>query len=56
LRYYTNMTESLPVSSFLAETTHQLYVMAANMGFADRFVPRMIDVFKKINGMGIEKA
>jgi 3-hydroxyisobutyrate dehydrogenase-like beta-hydroxyacid dehydrogenase len=52
LRYYTNMTEQLPVASFLAEATHQLYVMAENMGFADRFVPRMIDVFKRINGMG----
>jgi 3-hydroxyisobutyrate dehydrogenase-like beta-hydroxyacid dehydrogenase len=52
LRYYTNMTEQLPVASFLAEATHQLYVMAENMGFADRFVPRMIDVFRKVNGMG----
>jgi 3-hydroxyisobutyrate dehydrogenase-like beta-hydroxyacid dehydrogenase len=52
LRYYTNMTERLPVTSFLAETTHQLYVMAANMGYAERFVPRMIDVLRKVNGMG----
>jgi 3-hydroxyisobutyrate dehydrogenase-like beta-hydroxyacid dehydrogenase len=52
LRYYTNMTEQLPVASFLGEATHQLYVMAENMGFGDRFVPRMIDVFKRINGMG----
>ncbi len=51
LRYYTNMTERLPVTSFLAETTHQLYVMAANMGYSKRFVPRMIDVLRKVNGM-----
>ena len=30
LRYYTNMTEQLPVASFMAETAHQLYVMADN--------------------------
>jgi 3-hydroxyisobutyrate dehydrogenase-like beta-hydroxyacid dehydrogenase len=52
MRYYTNMTEQLPVASFLGETVHQLYVMAENIGFGDRFIPRMIDVFRKINGMG----
>jgi 3-hydroxyisobutyrate dehydrogenase-like beta-hydroxyacid dehydrogenase len=51
MRYYTNMTERLPVASFLGETVHQLYVMAENMGYGDRYVPRMIDVFQKINGM-----
>ena len=51
MRYYTNMAERLPVASFLGETVHQLYVMAENMGYGDRYVPRMIDVFQKINGM-----
>ena len=51
MRYYTNMTEQLPVASFLAEGVHQLFVMAENMGFGDRFIPRMIDVFQKINGL-----
>lgn len=51
MRYYTNMTEQLPVASFLGEGVHQLYVMAENFGFGDRFIPRMIDVFRKINGM-----
>ncbi len=51
MRYYTNMTERLPVASFLGETVHQLYVMAENMGLGDRFIPRMIDAFQKINGM-----
>jgi 3-hydroxyisobutyrate dehydrogenase-like beta-hydroxyacid dehydrogenase len=50
LRYYTNMTEQLPVASFLAETTHQLYVMAENMGYGERYVPRLIDVLAKVNG------
>ncbi len=51
LRYYTNMTEQLPVASFMGETVHQLFVMAENLGYGDRFIPRMIDVFQKINGM-----
>jgi 3-hydroxyisobutyrate dehydrogenase-like beta-hydroxyacid dehydrogenase len=51
LRYYTNMTEQLPVTSFLAESVHQTLVMADNMGYADRFVPRLIDVLMKVNGV-----
>ncbi|MFN0190681.1 MAG: NAD(P)-dependent oxidoreductase [Aestuariivirga sp.] len=51
LRYYTNMTERLPVVSHFAEAAHQTYVMADNMGYADRFVPRLIDVNMLINGM-----
>jgi len=52
MRYYTNMTEQLPVTSFLAETVHQLLVMADNMGYGDRFVPRLIDMMMKVNGVG----
>lgn len=52
LRYYTNMTENLPVASFLAEQVHQLYVLADNMGYAQRYVPRMVDVMMAMNGMG----
>ena len=52
LRYYTNMTEQLPVASFLAEQVHQLFVLADNMGYAERFVPRMIDMMMEINGIG----
>ena len=51
LRYYTNMTEALPVASFLAETTHQITVLADNLGYGERFVPRLIDVMKRINGL-----
>jgi len=51
LRYYTNMTETMPVASFMAENTHQLLVMADNMGYGERYVPRLIDVLKKINGI-----
>ena len=51
LRYYTNMTEQLPVTSFLAETAHQITVMADNMGYGDRFIPRLIDVLMQVNGV-----
>jgi len=51
LRYYTNMTERLPVTSFLAETVHQITVMADNLGYGERFVPRLIDVMMKVNGL-----
>jgi 3-hydroxyisobutyrate dehydrogenase-like beta-hydroxyacid dehydrogenase len=51
LRYYTNMTEQLPVTSFLAETAHQITVMADNMGYGERYVPRLIDVLMKVNGL-----
>lgn len=51
LRYYTNMTEQLPVASFLAETAHQITVMADNMGYGERFIPRLIDVMMQVNGV-----
>lgn len=51
LRYYTNMTERLPVTSFLAETAHQMTVMADNMGYGERFLPRLIDVLMTVNAV-----
>lgn len=51
LRYYTNMTEKLPVTSFMAEAAHQITVMADNMGYGERYVPRLIDVLMKVNGV-----
>lgn len=51
LRYYTSMTEQLPVTSFMAETAHQITVMADNMGYGQRFVPRLIDVLMTVNGV-----
>jgi 3-hydroxyisobutyrate dehydrogenase-like beta-hydroxyacid dehydrogenase len=51
MRYYTNMTELLPVASFLAEQVHQLLVLADNMGYGERFVPRLIDAMMQMNGI-----
>jgi 3-hydroxyisobutyrate dehydrogenase-like beta-hydroxyacid dehydrogenase len=51
LRYYTNMTEQMPVASFMAEQVHQTYVLADTMGYGDRYVPRIIDMMMKLAGM-----
>jgi 3-hydroxyisobutyrate dehydrogenase-like beta-hydroxyacid dehydrogenase len=51
LRYYTNMTEQLPVTSFLAEAVHQTYVLAETQGYGERFIPRLIDMLADINGL-----
>jgi 3-hydroxyisobutyrate dehydrogenase-like beta-hydroxyacid dehydrogenase len=51
LRYYTNMTEQLPIASFMAEQVHQTLVVADTMGYGERYVPRLIDVMMKLAGM-----
>jgi 3-hydroxyisobutyrate dehydrogenase-like beta-hydroxyacid dehydrogenase len=51
LRYYTNMTEHMPVASFMAEQVHQIYVLADSMGYGERFVPRLIDMMMKLAGI-----
>jgi 3-hydroxyisobutyrate dehydrogenase-like beta-hydroxyacid dehydrogenase len=50
LRYYTNMTENMPVASPIAETIHQTYVLADTQGYGDRYVPRLIDMMVKNSG------
>lgn len=55
LRYYTNMTELAPMTSFLAETVHQTYVLADNMGYGERYVPRLIDLLGAVNGVSVRK-
>jgi 3-hydroxyisobutyrate dehydrogenase-like beta-hydroxyacid dehydrogenase len=51
MRYFTNMTEHLPVATFLAEQVHQLYVLGVNQGYGKRYVPRMIDMMMAMNGV-----
>ena len=50
LRYYTNMTENMPVYSPIAEAVHQTYVLADTMGYGERYVPRLIDMMIKNSG------
>lgn len=55
LRYYTHMTEALPVTSFLAEAVHQSFIQADNLGFGAKFVPSLIEAQEKVNGVKIVK-
>lgn len=55
LRYYTHMTETLPVTSFLAEAVHQTFIQADNLGFGGKFVPSLVEAQEKINGVTIVK-
>ena len=53
LRYYTHLAEMLPVSSFMAEAAHQTFVEAVNLGYADKFVPSLLEVHEKLNNVRI---
>lgn len=50
LRYYTNMTENMPVASPIAEAIHQTYVLADTLGYSERYVPRLIDMMIRNSG------
>jgi hypothetical protein len=45
------MTENMPVASFMAEQVHQTFVLADTLGYGERFVPRLIDMMKKLAGI-----
>ena len=49
LRYYTTMTQEEPVTSFIAESVHQTYVLARNLGYGENYVPRLVDMLAQIN-------
>ena len=50
MRYYADMAADLPASAFLAAQVLQLYTLAVNQGYGDRYVPRMIDMMTEMNG------
>jgi 3-hydroxyisobutyrate dehydrogenase-like beta-hydroxyacid dehydrogenase len=56
LRYYTNMTEDLPLVSYIGESIHQTLLLAGAMGYAKRYLPRLVDVMGEINGIKVRKA
>lgn len=53
LRYYTHMTESLDIPSFIGEAVHQSFVQASALGFGGKFVPSLLEVQEKINNVKI---
>lgn len=51
LGYYSTMAQSQSSTSFIAESVHQSFLLADNMGYGDKFVPRMVDMMAEINGV-----
>lgn len=51
VRYYTNMTETMPLTSFVAEAVHQTLVLAAAQGYGQKYVPRLVNLACQINGI-----
>lgn len=51
VRYYTNMTETMPLTSFVAEAVHQTLVLAAAQGYGQKYVPRLVNLACQINGV-----
>ena len=50
IRYYTDMARSLPSTAFIAESIHQTYVMASNLGHGGEYVPSLMRILAEING------
>ena len=53
LRYFTHLSESLPTTSFVAEAAHQSFVLAANLGFGERFIASLLEAQEQINDVKI---
>lgn len=53
IRYYTHMTEGLPMTSIMGEATHQSLVNACMLGFGNEFVPSLIKAQEKLTGARI---
>jgi 3-hydroxyisobutyrate dehydrogenase-like beta-hydroxyacid dehydrogenase len=51
VRYYTNMTETMPLTSFVAEAVHQTLVLASAQGYGQKYVPRLVNLACQINGV-----
>lgn len=53
IRYYTNMTEMMPLASPVAEAVHQTLVLAAAQGYGPKYVPRLVNLVCQLNGIKI---
>jgi 3-hydroxyisobutyrate dehydrogenase-like beta-hydroxyacid dehydrogenase len=53
IRYYTNMTETMPLASPVAEAVHQTLVLAAAQGYGPKYVPRLVNLVCQLNGIKI---
>lgn len=50
LRYFTHMAEDQMVSVPIAESMHQTYITASNVGGEEKLIPELIDILGGING------
>jgi 3-hydroxyisobutyrate dehydrogenase-like beta-hydroxyacid dehydrogenase len=55
MRYYTHMTEMLPVVSIMGEAVHQTFVHAVAQGFEDKLIASLIEAQEKANNFQIVK-
>jgi 3-hydroxyisobutyrate dehydrogenase-like beta-hydroxyacid dehydrogenase len=53
LRYYTHLTETMPMASPVAEAVHQSFVQASALGLGEKFTPSMLELQEKLNGVRI---
>ena len=53
LRYYTHLTEMLPVASPIAEAAHQSFVQATNLGLGERFIASLLEAQQQLNAVTI---
>lgn len=51
IRYYTNMTETMPLASYVAEAVHQTLVLASAQGYGQKYVPRLVNLACQLNGI-----
>lgn len=51
VRYYTNMTETMPLASPVAEAVHQTLVLGSAQGYGDKYVPRLVNLICQLNGI-----
>ncbi|MBI2254026.1 MAG: NAD(P)-dependent oxidoreductase [Proteobacteria bacterium] len=56
IRYFLQMAESLPVSTFVASAIHQLYAMSNAAGLGQNYVPEIIDVLTSLSDRALAKA
>jgi 3-hydroxyisobutyrate dehydrogenase-like beta-hydroxyacid dehydrogenase len=53
LRYYTHLTESLPVTSIVGEAVHQSLVQACMLGLGDKYVASLIEAQEQLCGVRV---
>jgi 2-hydroxy-3-oxopropionate reductase len=53
MRSYTRLAETAPTTAFAAQAVHQTYLLAANLGHGDKYIPHLFDVLGQINGVTV---